>query len=60
MAEEVGKQILAGSTPLEFTSPLLNSRRLIRSTKNPMDRCTIVSIFPKEIYEGLIPVTKNK
>jgi hypothetical protein len=29
----------------------LNSRKLIRSTKNPMDQCTIVSILPKEINE---------
>jgi hypothetical protein len=51
MADEVGKTIMAGSTPLEFTAPLFNSRRLIRATKNPMDRCTIISIFPKEIDE---------
>lgn len=51
MSEEVGRPILAGATPLEFTGPLLNGRRLIRSTKNPMDKCTIVSIFPKEIVE---------
>lgn len=29
----------------------LSRRRLIRSIKNPMDKCTIVSIFPKEIIE---------
>lgn len=29
----------------------LNSRRMIRSQKNPLDKCTIVSIFPKSISE---------
>lgn len=51
MSEEVGKPIRAGNTQMEFTNSLLNSRRLIRSVKNPMDRCTIVSILPKEINE---------
>lgn len=51
MPEEVGRPIIAGNTPLEFTSQLLNKRRMVRSVKNPMDRCTIVSIFPKEIDE---------
>jgi hypothetical protein len=51
MPEEVGVPIRAGNTQMEFTNTLLNSRRLIRATKNPMDRCTIVSIFPKEINE---------
>jgi hypothetical protein len=47
----VGKTIMAGSTPLEFISPTLNKRKLIRSTKNPMDKCTLVSIFPGRIDE---------
>jgi hypothetical protein len=51
MAEEVGVPIRAGNTQMEFTNSLLNNRRLIRSIKNPMDKCTIVSIFPKEIDE---------
>lgn len=51
MAEEVGRPIRAGSTAMEFTNTMLNSRRVIRSAKNPMDKCTIVSIFPKEIDE---------
>lgn len=51
MSEEVGVPIRAGNTQMEFTGPLLNNRRLIRSTKNPMDKCTIVSIFPKDIDE---------
>jgi hypothetical protein len=51
MAEEVGKAIQAGSTPMEFTGQLLNQRRLVRAAKNPMDKCTIVSIFPKPIDE---------
>lgn len=51
MSEEVGRPIRAGATQMEFTNSLLNGRRLIRSFKNPMDKCTIVSIFPKEINE---------
>ena len=51
MPEEVGKTIMAGATPLEFTAPSMNKRRAIRSQINPMDRCTVVSIFPKEINE---------
>jgi hypothetical protein len=51
MPDEVGLPIRAGNTQMEFTAPLFNSRRLIRATKNPMDRCTVVSIFPKEINE---------
>jgi hypothetical protein len=49
--EEVGRPIRAGSTQMEFTGQLLNNRRLIRSVKNPLDKCTIVSIFPKDITE---------
>lgn len=51
MAEDVGKAIMAGATPLEFTAPLFNKRRVVRAMRNPMDKCTIVSIFPKSIYE---------
>lgn len=51
MSDEVGKAILAGATPMQFTGAMLNGRRLIRSVKNPMDKCTIVSIFPKDIEE---------
>jgi hypothetical protein len=59
MPEEVGKPIVVTSvvdghvnrSQLEFTNTMLNGRRLIRSQKNPMDRCTIVSIFPKELNE---------
>lgn len=51
MSEEVGSPIRAGSTQMEFTNTMLNNRRLIRSPKNPMDKCTIISIFPKEIIE---------
>jgi len=47
----VGKTIMAGATPMEFVAPTMNKRRLIRAQKNPMDRCTLVSIFPKEIDE---------
>ena len=59
MADEVGKAIMVGvgeaRHQVEFTGPLLNSRRLIRATKNPMDRCTIVSIFPKDIIDEYKP-----
>lgn len=48
---EVGVPIKAGNTQMEFTNTLLNNRRLIRSIKNPMDKCTVVSIFPKDINE---------
>jgi len=51
MSEEVGVPIRAGNTQMAFTNALLNNRRLIRSVKNPMDKCTIVSVFPKEIVE---------
>src|SRR3977135_3942063 len=51
MADEVGAPIRAGNTQMEFTAPLFSSRRLIRAYKNPMDKCTIVSIFPKVIDE---------
>lgn len=51
MPAEVGMPVKAGLTQMEFTNTMLNGRRLIRSTKNPMDKCTIISIFPKEIDE---------
>jgi len=54
MSDEVGRPIIVGTetpTPLQFTNTMLNNRRLIRSVKNPLDKCTIVSIFPKEILE---------
>lgn len=50
MPEEVGRPIIAGTTPLEFTNSLLN-RRVTRSVRNPLDRCTIVSIYPRDIIE---------
>lgn len=55
--EAVGTPILVrdvktgAASQLEFTNSFLNNRRLIRSQKNPLDKCTIVSIFPKEIIE---------
>src|ERR1700682_3034442 len=51
MANKVGVLIRAGNTQMEFTGPLFNTRRLIRTSKNPLDKCTIVSIFPKAIDE---------
>lgn len=35
----------------ENSNAYLNNRRMIRTIKNPMDKCTIVSILPKEITE---------
>jgi hypothetical protein len=49
MPTEVGKPILAGQGMMEI--PNLGKRRMIRSAKNPMDKCTVVSIFPKAIDE---------
>ena len=60
MSDEVGLPIRAGNTQMEFTGSLLNSRRLIRSVKNPMDKCTIVSIFPKEIDENKHTIEPGK
>lgn len=60
MPEEVGKTIMAGATPLEFTAPSMNKRRAIRAQVNPMDKCTIVSIFPREITEEKLTVYPNR
>lgn len=60
MSEEVGRPIRAGSTQIEFTNTLLNNRRLIRSAKNPLDKCTIVSILPKEIDEHKYTIEPGK
>lgn len=38
-------------TGLQFTNTFLNSRRMIRTQKNPLDKSTIVSIFPQDIEE---------
>lgn len=51
MSDEVGAPIRAGNTLMEFTAPTLSKRKAIRAHINPMDRCTIVSIFPKNIEE---------
>jgi hypothetical protein len=47
----VGREIRAGTTPMEFTQPTMSKRKAIRMQRNPMDKCTIVSIFPKEVEE---------
>lgn len=47
---EVGIPVMAGSTPMEMTNTI-NKRRLIRAAKNPLDKCTLVSIYPKDIEE---------
>src|SRR5882672_1460950 len=36
----------------EFNSHFVSRRRLIRSSRNPMDKCTVVSILPKVIDEA--------
>ena len=56
MADSVGAPIIVGTespSQLEFInapSHPFNKRRIIRSAKNPLDKCTVVSIFPKEIH----------
>jgi hypothetical protein len=60
MPEEVGKPIIAGNTQMEFTGRLLNTRKQIRSMKNPLDKCTIVSILPKEIDEVKVTIEPGK
>jgi len=44
----VGNPIMAGITPMQYHG---KQRRAVRAAKNPIDRCTIISIFPKEIDE---------
>ena len=47
-------------TGLEYTNTMLNRRRLRQSVKNPLDKCTIVSIFPKVIDEDKITIQPGK
>lgn len=42
--------VLEGGIPVDAMSAL-NRRRTVRQYKNPMDRCTVVSILPKDIFE---------
>ncbi len=56
----VGKTIMAGATPLEYTAPAMSKRKAIRAQINPMDKCTIVSIFPKEIEETKVTLYPGK
>jgi len=52
MASEVGNPVIApGGNQLEFNSTSISKRRYIRSPKNPLDKSTIVSIFPSPIDE---------
>jgi len=44
----------------EFSNSFLNNRKMIRSMKNPMDKCTIVSILPKEINEVKYTIEPGK
>jgi hypothetical protein len=65
MADEVGAPVVirdmktGGLSQLEMTNHM-HGRRLIRTAKNPMDICTIVSIFPKEIDEEKITLEDGK
>ena len=59
MSEDVGKPLILGDTQAEFTN-YISSRRLIRAVKNPMDKCTIVSIFPKEIEEYKVTIEPGR
>src|SRR5260370_33994851 len=56
----VGKPVMAGPTILENISSTMGKRKAIRAQTNPMDRCTIVSIFPKEINEEKITLFPGK
>jgi hypothetical protein len=56
----VGKTIMVGTTPLEYTAPAMSKRKAIRAQVNPMDRCTLVSIFPKEINEEKVTLYPGK
>lgn len=53
MADRVGAELPGNLANNEIlvANQQFNNRRLIRATKNPMDRCTIVSILPKAIDE---------
>lgn len=44
----------------EFSNHYLNKRHLIRSPKNPMDKCTIVSILQKDIFEVKFTIEPGK
>src|SRR5260370_6481651 len=56
----VGKPVMAGPTILENISSTMGKRKAIRAQTNPMDKCTIVSIFPKEINEEKITLFPGK
>lgn len=62
MPNEVGRPVIVGNeTPSQIDmTPLHSKRRLIRSARNPMDRCTIVSIYPKEVESVNHTVTPGK
>jgi hypothetical protein len=60
MSEEVGLPIRAGNTQMEFTNTMLNRRKLRQSVKNPLDKCTIVSIYPKAVDEEKATIQPGK
>ena len=47
-------------TGRQFTNTMLNRRKLRQSVKNPLDKCTIVSIFPKAIDEDKFTIQPGK
>jgi len=65
MPEEVGAPVVVrdvktgGVSQLEMSNHM-SGRRLIRTAKNPMDICTIVSIFPMEIIEEKPTIERGK
>lgn len=60
----VGSSIIVGDaehrSQIQLTNVLNNRRRLVRAQKNPMDKCTVVSIFPKAIDEQKITIEPGK
>ena len=57
MSEEVGKPIIVGTekpTQLDMSNHMLG-RKMIRSPKNSLDVCTIISILPMDLPEEVKP-----
>lgn len=64
MSDEVGAPITVRNAKTGATNQLelinhMHGRKLIRSPKNPLDVCTIVSIFPKDITNEDKPTLEN-
>jgi len=61
MTDGVGLPVLAPDrSQLEFSNVSNSKRRYIRSPKNPLDKSTIVSIFPKAIDDDKITIVPGK